>query len=198
MKIQGERSDLKKYRDLVKKNNKLRELLDNENDIPNLQTIRICEKYLTYCEKARSWKPEVIWIHGASGLGKTRLAYELCKNEDIYVKDDTQWWDGYDNHKTIILDDFRGKNMAFTYLLKLLDRYEMILQIKGGYRQCQANKIIITSINRSESSYRFTEEGEPYKQLQRRIDYEIHLKEEGDWLKILENTTILKSGQRSG
>ena len=154
----------------------MRALLNNE-DAVNIQQIRMCEKYLTYCEKKRNWKPNVIWIWGPSGSGKTQLAHIICENEDTYMKDESQWWDGYDGHKNIIIDDFRGKQMNFTYLLKLLDRYELRVQIKGGYRQILAKNIIITSIHAPDRSYSFLEEEEPMKQLYRRIDTFINMEE---------------------
>lgn len=166
-KIQGKRNDLTKARELVKKKG-MRALLD-QDICPNNQEIRVCEKYLTYCEETRKEKPEVIWIYGRSGIGKTRLAHELGGN-DIYMKDESIWWDGYDRHETVIIDDFRGKHMNFTYLLKLLDRYEMRVQVKGGYRQILAKKIIITSIKAPELAYSFGMDEEPKEQLLRRID----------------------------
>ncbi|AIF76255.1 Rep [Audaxivirus minifulis] len=174
-KKQGERTDLVKARTIVQEHN-MRTLLQLEDPV-NIQQIRMCEKYLTYCEEQRSWKPKVIWIWGPSGSGKSRLAHAMTENEDRYLKDESQWWDGYDKHETIIIDDFRGKQMNFTYLLKLLDRYAMKLQVKGGYRECLAKKIIITSIFSPDRSYAFLNEEEPMKQLYRRIDTFINMEE---------------------
>lgn len=173
-KQQGKRNDLIRAREIVKNNN-MRKLLEDE-ECPNLQQIKVCEKYLTYCESERNWKPEVTWIHGESEAGKSKLAHEMAKNNDTYIKDETQWWDGYDKHETIIIDDFRSSQMKFTYLLKLLDRYSMRVQVKGGFRQFLAKKIIITSIEPPEKCYNMTSEKEPLHQLLRRIDKTIHLK----------------------
>lgn len=178
-KQQGKRTDILKYREMIKKKT-MREILNIEDEVPNSQIIKFCEKYLTLCEEKRDWKPEVIWIHGESGSGKTRLAHLLSKSDDKYIKDETQWWDGYDKHDTIILDDFRAKQMNFTYLLKLLDRYEMRLQVKGGFRQCLAKKIIITSIHKPEVIYNFSNKEEPLKQLFRRIDKIVDISEAGN------------------
>lgn len=180
---QGQRKDLKKCINIVKKKN-FRALFKNEP--PNFQQIKVCEKYLTYCENKRDWKPEVIWIHGESGLGKTRLAHLLASEgkiapADVYIKDNTQWWDGYDKHETIIIDDFRASQMKFTYLLKILDRYEMRVEVKGGYRQLLAKKIIITSIEKPQNAYTITkQQDEPIKQLIRRIDKIVDIKEAGE------------------
>lgn len=167
-KEQGKRNDLTAARELIKKKN-MRDLL-NQEECPNLQQIKVCEKYLTYNEEKRDWKPEVTWIYGPSGSGKTKLAHEMTENNDRYIKDETQWWDGYDKHDAVIIDDFRSSQMKFTYLLKLLDRYEMRVQVKGGYRQFLPKKIILTSIKHPKDSYNMTQEQEPLQQLLRRID----------------------------
>lgn len=139
-------------------------------DPPKLSSLRLLEKWATYLEPERTTKPYVHWIWGASGTGKSKLANTY---PDKYWKDDTKWWDGYDGQKTVVLDDFRGSQMKFTYLLRLLDRYPMRLEVKGGYRQMTSINVIITSIIHPKNCY-FTntddEYGEPIQQLIRRID----------------------------
>lgn len=134
---------------------------------PTMTRIRVLEKWATYLEPSRLEKPYVHWIWGASGTGKSRQAAEY---PDCYWKDDTKWWDGYDGHETIVLDDFRGSQMKFTYLLRLLDRYPMRVETKGGYRQLNSKNIVITSIVHPTQSYAGIQEEEPIRQLERRID----------------------------
>lgn len=132
------------------------------------QQILSAEKYLTYNETARDFKPMVIWIWGPSGCGKSKLARELC-GEDVYVKNDpSKWWNGYDAHDFVIIDDFRDSWFPMTELLRILDRYECRLEYKGGFRQLLAKTIIITTILPPKSSY--GGHGEPIEQLLRRID----------------------------
>lgn len=134
----------------------------------SLQQIRVAEKYLTYCEDPRDWKPEVIWLTGPSGSGKSRRAREIC-GEDVYTKNTGhKWWDGYDGHEDVILDDFRDSWWPITYMLALIDRYEFQVEYKGGMRQMRAKRIIITSIFTPDTMYRGT--GECQQQLARRID----------------------------
>lgn len=136
---------------------------------PNISTIKVMEKYLTYCEKERNYKPEVTWIWGASGCGKSRMAQDLA-GTDAYWKDGEKWWDGYDSHESVILDDFRASNMKFNYLLRLLDRYPMRVEVKGGYRQMISKKIFVTTIVHPQNVYQLGDNDEPIKQLIRRID----------------------------
>lgn len=134
---------------------------------PTMGRVRLLEKWATYLEPSRNEKPFVHWIWGASGTGKSKLASEY---EDQYWKDDTKWWDGYDGQETVIIDDFRAHVMRFTYLLRLLDRYPMRVEVKGGYRQMKSKNIIITSIVHPSQVYQMTQEEEPLEQLIRRID----------------------------
>lgn len=135
----------------------------------NQQQIRVAEKFLTYNETPRDWKPLVIWIWGPTGTGKSKLARELVNMDDCYTKNDgTKWWDGYDAHEDVIIDDFRDSWWSLTEMLSLLDRYEKRVEYKGGWRQFKPLRIIITSAKDPESCYYGV--GECIKQLLRRID----------------------------
>lgn len=145
----------------------------------SLQEIRVAEKYLTYCEPKRTWKPYVEWVWGPTGSGKSKYAHETMP--DAYCKSDcSKWWEGYDAHKDVILDDFRGDWMKLAELLTILDRYERRIEFKGGSRQFLAKHIVITSCQPPELTY--TSVGhERVDQLLRRIDKVTELKvTEGD------------------
>lgn len=131
----------------------------------NAQQIKVAKEFLTYNEEGRNWPVEVIWLTGKSGSGKSKMAHELAP--DAYCKDGTKWWDGYDAHDDIIIDDFRDSWWELTFMLKLLDRYELRVEQKGGYRQILAKRIIITSIKHPNECYLNT--GECKQQLLRRI-----------------------------
>ncbi|MEM4959609.1 MAG: hypothetical protein QXX12_07065 [Nanopusillaceae archaeon] len=173
-KMPGKRNDINECIKLVKENGM--KALFNHDKIPNYQVIRICEKYLTYEELSRDWKPSVVWIYGESGAGKSRLAHHLL-GPSAYCKDDTKWWDGYDRQDKVLWDDFRAHCCRMTYLLKLLDRYPIRVECKGGSRQFLAKEIVITSINAPDEIYRGeSDKEEPHAQLIRRIDYIVMMK----------------------
>jgi hypothetical protein len=90
---------------------------------------------------ARSVKPKVIWRWGLTGTGKTRGAFE--SHNSCYIKDGTQWWDGYEQQDAIIIDDFDGR-WPFRDLLRLLDHYPYQGQFKGGYIHINSPIIYIT------------------------------------------------------
>lgn len=91
----------------------------------------------------RTEMPNVHWYYGSSGAGKSHQAYSSA---DIYSKDETKWWDGYEGQDTIVIDDFEiNEYWTWRKLLKVLDKYKMTVQTKGGYIELNSPNIIITS-----------------------------------------------------
>lgn len=84
---------------------------------------------------------------GPSGSGKSSSVYSQFSHSEIYSKDETRWWDGYDGHQVVVFDDFAGdtREIPPTQLLKILDRYPLRVQTKGGYIQVSTVHFIITS-----------------------------------------------------
>jgi len=119
----------------------------------------------------RTEKPYVEWVWGKTGVGKT--LYATTKSDSYYIKDNTQWWDGYEQQDTIILDDFDGK-YDFRDLLRLLDPYPFQGQYKGGYHKINSSKIIITC-DRTPAAVYPTKTDEEIAQLMRRINDVIHM-----------------------
>lgn len=90
----------------------------------------------------RNEPPEVYVYTGKTGTGKSRKAFEEAP--DAYFKPDGDWWDGYDAHEDVIIDDF-ACDMKLTQLLRLCDRYPMKVPVKGGFAEFVAKRIFITS-----------------------------------------------------
>lgn len=92
----------------------------------------------------QSIQPEVIVLWGDPGTQKSRLARQMAP--DAYPKNmQHKWWDGYDGHKSIILDEFHSSQISFRAFCQLLDRYVVDLEVKGGIRYLLATKFIITT-----------------------------------------------------
>ncbi len=112
---------------------------------------------------------EVIWIHGPSGIGKTVLASQMAGKEDVYwKKEGSIWWEGYDAHEIVVIDDIRADWWKFTYVLGLLDTKPMRVECKGSSRQFLAKKVILTSLEAPQYTFG-TVGNEPVRQLVRRI-----------------------------
>lgn len=159
----GKRTDLDQIRDIVKTTGKIRDVIDIAK---NYQGVRMAEVILKYQEPARDWKPIVKWYYGPTGTGKTKTAME--EMTDPYIAMATnKWWEGYDSHENVIIDDMRGDFCKFHELLRMLDRYAYRIETKGGSRQFRAKTIIITSCY---SPTEMFDTREDIQQLLRRID----------------------------
>lgn len=164
-KQQGKRNDIIEIRELVNQGSNMRDILDVAT---SLQSVRMAEIHLKYFEKKRDWKPLVKWYYGPTGTGKTKRAHE--ESEDPYVCLDTiKWFEGYDGHEHVIIDDMRADFSKFHQLLKLLDRYQYKVECKGGSRQFLAKQIIITSCFSPQQMFSGKTD-EQLDQLLRRID----------------------------
>ena len=162
---QGKRSDLDEIKDILKQTNKMSEVVMVAK---SYQSVKMAEQILKYHEKPRTEKPNVEWYYGETGTGKSKAAYEIL-GEDCYTCLSTgRWFDGYDGHEKVLIDDMRKDFMKFHELLRLLDRYAMRVECKGGTRQFVAKHIIITSCYHPKDMF---DTREDVQQLLRRIDY---------------------------
>jgi len=161
-KAAGHRTDIERVR-LQAINGGMRSIVGTASP----QQIQAAEKCLKYLEEPRDWRPEILWVWGPTGTGKSRYARE-CLN-DYYTKNEgSKWWEGYDGHEDVIIDDFRDSWWSLTELLSLTDRYEKRVECKNGTRQFRPRRIIITSCKAPEDCYKGC--GEDIGQLLRRLD----------------------------
>ena len=115
----------------------------------------------------RSWKTEVRVYVGPTGCGKTSSVVE--EFPDVWFKPDGAWFDGYSGQPYVVFDDFHGERdcgISFPFLLRLLDRYRMVVPVKGAFANWVPRVIIITS-NYSPEQWYPCEDPAP---LLRRID----------------------------
>lgn len=147
---QGKRTDLDVVKKILKETGRVSDVV---TVVTSYQSIRAAEVLIRYIEPKRNTVPQVIWLWGPTGTGKTRIAVDLC-GPDVWMSGrNLKWWDGYDGHKNVIIDDFRGDFCSFHELLRILDRYEYRIEVKGGSRQLLATKIIITSCSPPDKVY---------------------------------------------
>jgi len=76
--------------------------------------------------------------------------------DDVYYKTRGDWWDGYKQHKAVIIDDFYGW-LKYDELLKITDRYPYQVPIKGGFENFTSEHIYITSNIDVDRWYKFKE-----------------------------------------
>lgn len=164
---QGSRTDIHNMNELIQQGNCT--MRDIVSSVTSFQSVRMAEIKMKYFEPARDWKTQVYWFYGKSGTGKTKKAFEMC--DDPYMcMEDNKWWEGYDGHEDVIIDDYRRDFCKFKVLLQLLDRYPMRVECKGGSRQFRAKRLFITTPKSPRETWESRTDEELY-QLFRRIDF---------------------------
>lgn len=137
----GKRTDIDNVRVLVNNGSSMKEIVQV---CASYQALRFAEKMKEYCEPERCWVPNVYWFYGSTGTGKTREAKAMFPDAWMSGKN-LKWWQGYDAHSEVIIDDFRCDFCTFHELLRILDRYSYTVEVKGGSRQLLARNIVITA-----------------------------------------------------
>lgn len=102
--------------------------------------------------KNRYVKPiEVIWLHGPTGCGKTRFAFERGAVNVIY---ENGFFSDWGDARVICLEEMRGQ-IPYRVLLMLTDSYHNYYQvnIKGGTKLIDLDCVIITSPKKPEACY---------------------------------------------
>ena len=140
-KVQGQRTDLEQVTTMIKEGSSMRAIAE-EHPVQFIKFHRGFEALRSHLETPREWMTELYIYTGPTRTGKSKLAHDLTT--DPYVKSDGDWWDGYDRHDDVIIDDF-ACDMKITQLLRLCDRYPMRVPVKGGFRQFVAKRVFITS-----------------------------------------------------
>lgn len=94
---------------------------------------------------------------------------------------DSRWFDGYDGHPVLLLDDFSGASskMSLSYTLQLLDRYPITVEVKGDSVPLLATKIFITTNNHPSTWYKWTNRRIQYAALARRVHFVVCFDEDG-------------------
>ena len=88
-----------------------------------------------------------VFFQGQTGKGKTKICHliaEFVGVSDVYwATPDAQWFDGYSSQKMVIVDEVR--EMKPTMMLRMVDRYPLMLPVKGGFCQFKPSWIFFTS-----------------------------------------------------
>lgn len=135
----NDKTDWNRIRDLAKVGN----LDDIDGDVyvrcyNNLKRIAVDHMQPIGIEK------QVFVFWGQSGTGKSRRAWDEA-GLDAYPKDPrSKFWDGYRGQEHVVIDEFRG-GIDISHILRWLDRYPTIVEVKGSSIVLKAKKIWITS-----------------------------------------------------
>lgn len=109
------------------------------------------EKYALLNPRERERPPHVIIMSGPTGLGKTRMAKsrgcftDVCWKPPYDGSGADHWFDGYCGQRVFLWDEFTEGQCKLPFLLRLLDRYPLMVQTKGTYINFTPEEIILTT-----------------------------------------------------
>ena len=144
---QGKRTDLDNLKIIIDRGGNMEDIA-SENFQSFIQYNREFQEYKKIVDRRLHKgfrKVKVILIHGKTGSGKTRKAMENKENDVYKIQGKAlQWWDGYEEEKTLLIDEY-DNDIALTELLGILDGYQLRLPIKGSFTYANWTKVYITS-----------------------------------------------------
>lgn len=118
--------------------------------------------------KPRTTAPQIRWLWGESGSGKTHSITSVLKPDEYYMKGNTKWWDGYQQQRVVIMDEYNG-HMLTTELNMLLSHHQYLVEVKGGMVHFNSPLIYIISDSPPAEVYGDKCTGKQFLQLWRRI-----------------------------
>lgn len=122
--------------------------------------------------EVRTWKTFVVVLTGPTGSGKSHQAHLFPNIYDLPhpgPKGNQIWFDGYDNHKTVLIEEFYGW-IPYDLLLRMLDQYSLLVPTKGGFTNFAPRYIVITSNKDPMDWYHFEKFAQNKLPLFRRLD----------------------------
>lgn len=143
---QGKRSDLDRVSEMVKNGDNIRDIAIEKPGAFIRYHKGIVALMSTINFVPRTEPTLGYWCWGPTKTGKSRWAYSLSP-ESTYVKDPaTRFFCRYAQEETVIIDDFRpNKDLPFSFLLRLCDRYPMMVQYKSvDSVQFNSRRIVVT------------------------------------------------------
>lgn len=113
---------------------------------------------------------------GPPGTGKSWAARCLIPDSTYCLQHSggSTWFDGYEDHECLVIDEMCGSTLSYTFLLQLLDVYAVRLPVKGGFVPGRFSQVVITC-NRPPVSWYECFQGDllspAYMALRRRLKY---------------------------
>lgn len=111
-------------------------------------------------------------VYGRAGCGKSSRVFR--EHPGAYWKPPGKWWPQYAGESVVVFDDLDGTWLTCSDLLRVLDRYPLQVEFKGGYVDISAaERIVITTNIPVEMWYakHFETHPEHLAALKRRIHY---------------------------
>jgi len=147
---QGQRNDLLAVKKMIDDGKSMKHIW-NESFEVCVKFHRGFDAYRLVRSENRDFKTEVLVCYGPSGTGKSHYAH--TNHPGAYWKQRGNWFDNYNDHEVVVIDEFYGW-LPFDTLLRLCDKYPMMVEIKGGQVNFRPKILIITSNQRPDEWYK--------------------------------------------
>lgn len=177
---QGARNDLLPVVEAISHGDSMREMIMG-GAITTFQGLRMAECLKKYFEPERSWRTLVHWVYGKSNSGKSYYCQAEAEalagrnNGRVYRPiNSCKFWEGYDGEEVVILEELRFEREFHAFFLRLMDRYPMRVETKGGSRQMLARVIYVNTLHRPQKTIILPPK-EPIEQYLRRIDSLVYM-----------------------
>lgn len=173
---QGKRTDLEAVRTLLINGANELQIADDNFGVW-VRYHRAFNRYRQLLGSPRQHEMVVNVRWGETGTGKTRGVYDEFGVGGVYSLSQPNsergaiWFDGYTGQKVILIDEFYGW-LPISFILKLMDRYPMKVQTKGGFQDLldTTTHVIITANTSWETWYNWDEyDAELKKAFKRRL-----------------------------
>jgi len=136
----------KPLRDIIMEGDQQATFVQYHNGISKIHAMAVNYK-LSRIDK--NFAPEVIYVHGEPGSGKSRWVRE--QDPDVYdvPQDDSyKWKDGYSGQEAVVYENVSVANVKSPErLLKEIDRYFIQVPVKGGFTGWRPKRIYITTVH---------------------------------------------------
>ncbi len=187
----GERNDLNEIREAILARKSRLFLWDNYFGTMVRYNRGIRQYETLFQEQVVREKPFVTVVYGPTDLGKSKWCHTQTSMKAFWVKKSNSgvWWDGYDLHQDVIMDDFYGW-MPWNNLLRLLDRYPERGDTKGGSVSLNSIKRIFITSNVHPNQWYSYGGHKKYAALERRIDILHHCDSVDYFAKLVVDLTL--------
>lgn len=143
---QGKRADLDTLRDGLRAGQTLVELADGDHFGSVVRYHRGLSWYAAMVQKPRTHKTKGIIYWGVTGAGKSTSVHEQAPDAFWLMSSRaTPWWCGYRGQSDVVIDEFGYGQLSYSFVLRLLDRFPLRVETKGGSVQFVALRVWFTS-----------------------------------------------------
>lgn len=144
---QGARSDIQDLKEKIMQGASMTDIIKSDFD-KSVRYGKTLAFLSGFYKPVRTEKTRVKLLVGEPGTGKSKACWDYVNEsgtgKTYYYKDNSKWWDYYNQQDVVILDDYYG-HFSYSMFLSLLDRYPLKVEFKGGMTEFNSKEIWITS-----------------------------------------------------